>query len=131
MAFDDYSELKKRMDGRYGKRDPPAAIRRQLQTVRQKVDETLEEFAERVQRLTLDSYEGMVSDDIFQLLAVDAFLEGCKNHHAAGQVRTKEPKSFDEALRLMKLQLTGGRTEIEYVLFPLNTSNKNTLSEQS
>ena len=55
---DSYSELLVRMDGRFGNKDPPMALRRKLQTARQQVEETLEEFVEQIQQLLLDSYEG-------------------------------------------------------------------------
>ena len=58
--------------------DPPMATRRKLQTARQYVDESLEEFLERERRLILDSFEGMLDDVIFGEDCEQVLHDGCK-----------------------------------------------------
>ena len=91
------------MDHLFGRKDPPASIRRQLASLKQLEQESLEEFAERAQKLALDSYPQVNGDAVglVQVMAMDAFLWGCTHQRAALQVLNREPVDLAEALRLM------------------------------
>ena len=52
----DFVLLSEKLNQRFGNKDLPYTIRRQLQEVRQNIDETVEEFAERVQEMATDGY---------------------------------------------------------------------------
>ncbi|CAC5378765.1 unnamed protein product [Mytilus coruscus] len=47
----DFVLVSEKLNQRFGNKDLPCTIRRQLQEVRQTIDETVEEFAERVQEM--------------------------------------------------------------------------------
>jgi len=98
----DFDTLCAMMDSRFGQHEPPSAIRAQFHTVQQIVDERLEEFAERVQRLAVEGFKEILSIEAIQTLAVDAFLRGCTASSAAFHVDDKESKTLQVAVALMK-----------------------------
>ena len=61
------------------KKRPPA---HQLQGIKQGNEESLEEFADKVQEMTTDGYPD-TPEDCNQTVAVDAFLRGCTTKQAA------------------------------------------------
>lgn len=74
----DFQLMMENMLQRFGNKDIPHSIRKQLQDVKQKVDESIEELAERVQEIATDGYSE-ATEDIVELMAVDAFLKGCND----------------------------------------------------
>ncbi|KAK3105154.1 hypothetical protein FSP39_018315 [Pinctada imbricata] len=117
------------MNERFGKKDLPHIIRRQLQDVHQSTDETLEEFAEKVREMATDGYPD-TPDHFIQTVAVDAFLKGCSNKHAALTALDKNPTSLDEAAQFLKSAVTNQRlilgnrkTEIKRVTFENSESD--------
>ncbi|VDI25391.1 Hypothetical predicted protein [Mytilus galloprovincialis] len=96
------------MNDRFGWKDLPHILRRQLQEAKQGSDESLEEFADKVQELATDGYPE--SPDYFiQIVAVDAFLKGCAEKQAALVAMDKNPSSLDEATQYMKSAITNQR----------------------
>ncbi|CAC5396879.1 unnamed protein product [Mytilus coruscus] len=77
-----YDMLVQKLSQRFGNKDLPHTIRRQLQEVRQFVDESIEEFAERIQELATDGYLN-TPENVVDTIAVDAFLKGCTDKKAA------------------------------------------------
>ena len=63
---------------RLGNTDRPHSIRKQLQDVKQNVEASIEELTERVQEKATDGYSE-ATEDIVELMAVDAFLKGCND----------------------------------------------------
>ena len=61
-----------------------------LQSSVQLLDESLDEFAERVQHYAVEGYPGMPTRWV-QLMAVDVLLKGCLDKRAALQTMDKEP----------------------------------------
>ena len=102
-----YGRLTEKLDHRFGRKDPPASIRRQLSSLKQKPEESLEEFAERAQKLALDSFPDVHGEatDILRTIAMEAFLKGCTHQRAALQVLNKEPEDIEDALHLMKIHV--------------------------
>ena len=79
------------------------SARRQLQFVRQGDTESLEEFAERVQFLTMDGFHHNTSD-ITDQIGTKAFLRGCREKEAVRYME-RNPKSINEALKWIKASM--------------------------
>lgn len=105
---EDYSAICKKMDERFGRKDLPQVIRRQLQDLRQQPDESLNEYAERAQDLATDGYPG-TPDAFIQIVATDAFLKGCSDKQAALTTMDKDPDTLDKALQYVKSAVTNQR----------------------
>ena len=82
---------------RLGNKDLPHSIRKQLQDVKQNVEESIEELTERVQEMATDGYSE-VTEDIVELMAVDAFLKGCNDKKAGLAAMDENPSRIDQAL---------------------------------
>lgn len=65
--------------------------------MRQGNTESLEEFSERVQFLTMDGCHHSTSD-IMDQIGIEAFLRGCREKEAAHYIIEKNPKSINEEL---------------------------------
>ena len=82
---------------RLGNTDLPHSIRKQLQDVKQNVEASIEEFTERVQEMATDGYN-KATEDVVELMAVDAFLKGCNDKKAGLATMDKNPSRIDQAL---------------------------------
>ena len=98
---EDYAELVWKLETRFGRREPPTTVRRKLQDLKQEVDETLEEFAERTLVLATEGFPG-AQPAMIETLAADAFLKGCREPLAALTAMNQNPATLDEALQLVK-----------------------------
>ncbi|CAC5411559.1 unnamed protein product [Mytilus coruscus] len=78
----DFKLLADKLNQRFGNKDIPYTIRRQLQDVRQNDDEMIDEFAERVQEMATDGYID-TPEHVAETISVDAFLKGCTDKKAA------------------------------------------------
>ena len=58
------------------KEKPPSVARTVMRNIRQYVDETVEEFADRILQIAAIGYKNM-SDQLLQLQSIDAFVKGC------------------------------------------------------
>lgn len=104
----DYQAMCKQMEERFGRKDLPNVIRRQLQELRQLPDESLEEYAERAQDLASDGYPG-TPENFIQIVASDAFLKGCLDKKAALVAMDKDPVDLDRALQYVRSAITNQR----------------------
>ena len=93
--------VKKKMNNRFISREPSTTVRKQLQTIQQKPEEALEEWAECCQQCAYDAL-GEKSEEVAELAAVEAFLGGVLETEAAISVSEKDPSSLDEALEMFK-----------------------------
>lgn len=101
----DFKLLCQKFKERFDRKDQPHIIRRQLQEIQQKADETLEEFAERIEDLSTEAYPD--SPEFFRsTITIDAFLRGCLEKRAALVTLDKDPKTLDEAVQHMKSAVT-------------------------
>ena len=82
---------------RFGNKDLPHSIRKQLQDVKQNVEASIEELTERVQEMATDGYN-KATEDFVELMAVDAFLKGCNDKKAGLATMDKNPSRIDQAL---------------------------------
>ena len=96
------------MKRRFSVKDAPVAARRQLQYIRQKEDETVEQFSQRVHFLTLDAYED-AGDKYIHQMAIEAFLRGCREKEAARAAMEKEPTTIHKALKFVKNSIANQR----------------------
>lgn len=125
--------LCKKMEERFGRKEPPHIVRRLLQDLKQEQEESLEEFAERAQELATDGYPD-TPDNFVQTLATDAFLKGCVDKRAALTAMDKNPDALDQAVQYVrsavanqKVIMGTRRAEIKRVSFmEQNDENEDT-----
>lgn len=96
-----YQDLLKKMSRRFSTKEAPISARRQLQFVRQKEEETFEEFSQRVHFLAMEGLP-KANDSTVDQMAVEAFLRGCKDKEAAHLAMEMNPKSIYKALKYVK-----------------------------
>lgn len=96
-----YKLLCQKLGERFGRKEEPHIIRRDLQNLRQEVDETIEEFADRAEKLAVDGYPD-IPEQYVNTLATDAFLRGCKDKSAALVSADKNPRSLKLAVEYLK-----------------------------
>lgn len=132
-----YKLICQKMNERFGRRDLPTVIRRQLQELRQLPDESLDEYAERAQELATDGFPN-TPDDFIQIVATDAFLKGCSDKKAAYTAIDKDPDTLDKALQLVKAAITNQRiifgtkrTEVKRVTFQDDDEESSSVEEEN
>ena len=97
-----FAAIREALMKRFGRKDPPATVRRMLSEIRQK-QESNEEFGEEIRRLVTRAYPGV--DVVMQdQLAAEAFLKGYKNTKIAYDVLNKKPTTLNEALEMVTFQ---------------------------
>ena len=72
------------------------------------MEESIEEYAERVQEMAIEGYVE-ASEDIVEMMATEAFLRGCQNNQAALLAMDKDPKRVDLALQYAKSAIHNGK----------------------
>lgn len=97
----DYKRLKKTLVKRYGQKEDPRSVRKQLYYMRQEDTESLDDFADRVYRNVVDGYPG-ARGSIIQGVAVETFLRGCRERTAAHTAADRDPNKLSKALRYVK-----------------------------
>ncbi|CAG2209805.1 unnamed protein product [Mytilus edulis] len=105
---EDYDKLCNKLNERFGRRDLPHIIRRQLQDLKQDQDETLEEYTERTQEMATDGYPD-TPEAFVEIVAIDAFLKGCLDKKAALTAMDKNPTTLDESMQYVKSAITNQR----------------------
>lgn len=108
------------MKRRFSKKEKASSARRQFQFVRQGDTESLEEFTERVQFLTIDGFHHNTSD-IMDQIGIEAFLRGCREKEAARYIIEGNPKSINEALKWIKASMANSRA----IYFPRSPVQQN------
>lgn len=126
----DFDTLVDKMAQRFGDKDLPHSIRRQLQDVKQTIEESIEDYAERVQEMATEGYVE-ASEDIVEMMATEAFLRDCQNNQAALLAMDKDPKRIDLALQYVKsaihnrkVLLGQKKTEVRKVQFQEEIASK-------
>ncbi|CAC5375551.1 unnamed protein product [Mytilus coruscus] len=109
----DFKLLGDKLNQRFGNKDLPYTIRRQLQDVRQNGDEMIDEFAERVQEMATDGYID-TPEHVVETISVDAFLKGCTDKKAALLAMEKNPTRMDQALQFVKSSIHNQRVLLGY-----------------
>ncbi|XP_063408756.1 kinesin-like protein KIF15 [Mytilus trossulus] len=111
----DYDILVQKLSQRFGNKDLPHTIRRQLQEVRQSIDESKEEFPERIQELATYGYLNTPENVVDTIhVGVDAFLKGCTEKKAALFAMEKNPNTMDQALQYVKSSIHNQKILLGY-----------------
>ena len=114
----DYDLLCAAFKERYGNQDvaTKASLRADLSTVRQKEDEDIQVFADRVFSLAIDAYPGDTPAHQLQQFAVEAFLNGCTDKNEAWLASNiRNPTNLSEAISQLKLtKATNKRMGVKY-----------------
>lgn len=96
-----YKQLRKELKQRYSTLEEPALARRQLRSIRQREDESLADFSQRVFLMSMDAYKGDSRKSI-EKSAVEHFLQGCKDKSSALKAMSLKPRNIRHALQDMK-----------------------------
>lgn len=121
-AHGEYLELRGALEQRFMNKDTASLARKQLHNARQREDETLEEFSQRVHFLAMDGWPE-AGDITQQQIAVEAFLIGCRDKRAAEVVMEREPRTIYEAQVMVKTNINnhkalfGSRSSSQRVAF--------------
>lgn len=107
-TYGGYEDLKEALAQRFMNKDTASLARKQLHSVRQREDETLEEFSQRVHFLAMDGHPN-AGESTQQQIAVEAFLIGCKDKRAAEVVMEREPRTIYEAQVMVKTNINNHR----------------------
>ena len=97
----DFKQMVKKLTRRFGVKDAPGTVRRELALLKQEETETLEEFSQRVHFRVMDGFPGAKERTIEQL-AVEHFLKGCKDRKAASIAMDKNPTKIHRAVKYTK-----------------------------
>ena len=97
------------MNNRFLPKEPAITVRKQLLTIRQNVDERLEEWAEHCQQCAYDAW-GNISPEVAELAAVEAFLGGVLDTEAAISIMEKDRQTVDEALEMLQKAVHGHKS---------------------
>ena len=114
---EDFDLLVQKLNQRFGNRDLPHTVRRQLQDVKQNLEETVEEFSERVLELATYGYLN-TPENVVEMVAVDSFLKGCQDKKAALFAMEKNPSTIDEAVQHVKASIHNHRIILGYTRKP-------------
>ena len=104
-----FEAVRKKMNNRFLPKEPAITVQKQLQTIRQNVDERLEEWAEHCQQCAYDAW-GNISPEVAELAAVEAFLGGVLETEAAISIMEKDPQTVDEALEMLQKAVHGRKS---------------------
>jgi len=86
---EDYDDLLDCLVNRYDIKEQPSSYRRELQALKQREDETLDEFGDRAYELAVEGYPDC-DEGMLQSITADNFLSGCRDKQAACIASEKE-----------------------------------------
>ena len=104
----DFKKLSRRMRRHFQVEDTPETARMNLRALEQTEEETITEFADRVQKMVMVGFEDS-NEHVWNRLAVDTFLSGCIDVEAKKIVLTQNPPNLDKALKAMKQVIASHR----------------------
>ena len=118
-----YKLLRKRLRERFAGIERPEIIRKDLHDVKQRVEEPLDEFADRVQTMMTRAFPE-AEGDIISVMGTEIFLRGARDRQSAFETAKSYPSSIQQALRgmksnaaLIKSVLSRGQSSIKQVTF--------------
>ena len=97
----DFNQLTHKMNQRFNPKQSENSARKQLSTISQNADESIEEFHARVHYLALEGYKGSSEKTILKI-ALEAFIGGLLDKRAAEIALSRNPKDYFKALRCVK-----------------------------
>ena len=89
------------LDQRYGDHFLPEQYREQLNQVKKNSKETMVEYATRVEEMVNKAYPELSPPHLVTSLTIEHIFRGLSDQNLSYEVRTKEPKTIDETLRLL------------------------------
>ena len=89
------------MSERFNIKTDPSVIRKEMFLVKMGSEETLEEFAQKVQFMTLDAHQG-TKEETIQQISIVVFLRGIPDKDAACSSSDKCLKTIQKALKYVK-----------------------------
>ncbi|XP_023933204.1 uncharacterized protein LOC106154682 [Lingula anatina] len=97
----------------FGKTENSSLARTELAAIKQKENESYEEFGSRVRILALSAYRGT---GLFNQMATESFLRGCSDKDLVGKVMCMRPRTLEEAVENARtcganMQILGLRNE--------------------
>ena len=95
------SQLSSAMEHRFGEKYLPETYRRELNVLKRKNDESLQEYSSRVEGIVRKAYPGIDDSELCRKLSIEHMLNGLNDQSIAYDVLTKMPKSMDEAVNLV------------------------------
>lgn len=96
-----YPQLRRRLKDRYAGSERPEILRKELYDVKQKVDEPIEEFADRIQTMANTAYQ-MTPVEVIDMMGTEAFIRGVRDRNAALETAKGHPTTIPEAVTEMK-----------------------------
>lgn len=102
-AQNDINAIYAALNQRYGDHLLPEQYREDLNQVRKLPKESLNEYASRVGDLVTKSFPDLAlkSPELITTLTIENLLKGIPDQTLSYEVRTKSPKTLDEAIRLL------------------------------
>ena len=97
----DYKELRKQLKHRFSTTEESTTARRLLRNIRQREDESLVDFSQRVYFLADDAFKDE-SRKTLEKNAAEYFLLGCKDKQAALKAMEQRPTTVPKALKFVK-----------------------------
>ena len=121
-----YRLLLETLEKRYGRKDPPSTYRRGLNAIRQREEEEIDDFADRVYETAAEGFPD-AEESLIQSLSSDAFLRGCRDRNAAYMASEKSNETLTMAVRHLRasqnnLKNLGARPNMRQVTFKAPTS---------
>lgn len=101
----DYHRLMKCLKNRFGMKEDSSVVRRNLHDIKQEANESLEDYADRVQHAVSLGYKG-AGDRAIDKWATELFLKGAREKGAALAVSERQPRSVRKALKEMKSSIS-------------------------
>jgi hypothetical protein len=101
QILNNYDLMMDNLKRRFRGTERPEIIRKDIQDMKQRVDESLEDFADRIQKAALLAFQG-ADPQFSDLLGAEYFIRGVKDRNAAYETVKANPQTVQEALTLMK-----------------------------
>lgn len=96
-----YSELMRKLEKRFGFKDLPETATITFNNAKQKPEETLEEWADRVLDLGTKAFKDLPEDYMFKQVVL-RFCLGCHDREAGERVANQRPRDIQEAIDKVK-----------------------------
>ena len=93
--------LKDALERRFGDHVLPETHRVALQNVKKTAQESLQEYAARVQTLVSRAYPGLEGTEIFTSITIEYLVNGLQDPNLVYDVMTKRPKSIQQTLDMI------------------------------
>ena len=99
--YRDIEEVFRKFRARFGRTELPQSLRNEFQQLRQRSEETIDDWADRVQSMASDAFSGM-ADDYVTEETVRRFCQGLHDKDAATFVGSRLPRDLATAIQAVK-----------------------------